>query len=139
MRRIVVVGMLLAWNAQTFASEDNRMMVELPSMMQQHMLANMRDHLESLNEILANLASDQLEAAAQIAEERIGMSSLDKHGASHMAQFMPEGMRDAGTAMHKAASRFARVAQEGEPLAAYRALTDVTRSCVACHAGYRIR
>jgi hypothetical protein len=41
--------------------------------------------------------------------------------------------------MHQSASRFARTAQEGDALPAYRALTEVTEACVACHAGYKIR
>jgi hypothetical protein len=85
------------------------------------------------------LANDELDKAADVAESRLGMSSLKAHGASHMAKFMPEGMRDAGTRMHQAASRFAIKAQEGEPLPAYKALADVTAACVACHASYRIR
>jgi cytochrome c553 len=56
-----------------------------------------------------------------------------------MAKFMPEGMRQAGTAMHKAASRFALKAQEGEALPAYKALSDITSACVACHSGYRVK
>ncbi len=56
-----------------------------------------------------------------------------------MARFMPEGMRDAGTAMHRAASRFALKAQEGDPLTVYRALAEITAACVACHAGYRVK
>jgi len=108
-------------------------------MMQQHMLSNMRDHLAAINEILAFLGNDQLDEAAETAEQRLGMSSLKSHGASHMAGFMPEGMRQAGTSMHKAASRFALKAQEGDALTAYRALTDITAACVACHSGYRIK
>ncbi len=108
-------------------------------MMRQHMLSNMRDHLLALNEILTNMAKGQLDKAADIAESRLGMSSLEAHGASHMAKFMPEGMREAGTSMHRAASRFALKAQEGEVLPAYNALSEVTSACVACHSGYRIR
>jgi hypothetical protein len=52
---------------------------------------------------------------------------------------MPEGMRQAGTSMHRAASRFALRAQEGEALPAYSALAEVTSACVACHTNYRIR
>jgi hypothetical protein len=48
-------------------------------------------------------------------------------------------MRQLGTNMHKAASRFARKAQEGEVLPAYQMLNDITGACVACHAAYRIR
>jgi hypothetical protein len=85
------------------------------------------------------MSMGKLEQAAAVAESRLGMSSLDKHGASHMAKYMPEGMRKAGTNMHRAASRFALKAQEGEVLPAYKVLAEVTSNCVACHTGYRIR
>ncbi|MCW8963446.1 MAG: hypothetical protein OQL16_06570 [Gammaproteobacteria bacterium] len=121
------------------AGEDARQLVKLPEMMQQHMMANMRDHLAAINEILAHMAKDELDKAADVAENRLGMSSLKSHGAGHMSRFMPEGMRQAGTGMHRAASRFSLKAQEGELLPAYRALSDITSACVACHSGYRIK
>jgi hypothetical protein len=133
----VLVGHSVAGNAK--ADEDTRQLVELPEMMQQHMMSNMRDHLVAMNEILASMANNELDKAAEVAESRLGMSSLEFHGASHMAKFMPEGMRQAGTSMHRAASRFALKAQEGEALPAYKALSKVTSACVACHACYRIR
>ena len=114
----------------TLASSDTRESVQLPAMMQAHMLSNMRDHLAAINEILVYLGKGELEQAAEIAEYRLGMSSLESHGASHMAKFMPEGMRQAGTAMHMAASRFALKAQEGDVLPAYRALSGITTACV---------
>ncbi len=121
------------------ASEDSRQFVELPEMMQKHMMANMRDHLKAINEILLSLSNKQMDKAASIAEQRIGMSSLGKHGASHMGKFMPKGMRQAGTNMHKAASRFALKAEEGDLLPAYKSLAEVTSTCVACHSAYRIK
>ncbi|MEJ2094824.1 MAG: cytochrome c, partial [Gammaproteobacteria bacterium] len=90
-------------------------------------------------EILGAMAKDQLDYAAAVAELRIGMSSLQSHGASHMARYMPEGMRNAGSEMHRAASRLALKAQEGDASAAYSALSKVTSACVACHSTYRIR
>ncbi len=80
-----------------------------------------------------------MDMAAELAEQRLGMSSLDLHGASRMAKFMPEGMRAAGTNMHKAASRFALTAEEGDLLEAYKKLAVLTSTCVSCHSGYRIR
>lgn len=117
------------------ADDDPRKLVELPEKMQQ----NIRDLLAAINEILIFMADDKPEKAAEVAEARLGMSSLESHGASHMAQYMPEGMREMDTGMHRAASHFALKAQEGELLPAYRALSDVTTSYVACHAGYRIK
>jgi hypothetical protein len=130
---------LLCVSQASLASEDTRELVKLPAMMQQHMLANMRDHLAAINEILIDMANGKLEKAAVIAESRLGMSSLQSHGASHMAGMMPKAMREIGTRMHRAASRFALKAEEGELLPAYKMLSDVTASCVACHSAYRIR
>ena len=130
---------LLMNNPVSIAGDDTREIVQFPEMMQQHMMANMRDHLNAINEILSRLGVGDLETAAQIAEQRLGMSSLESHNASHMAKFMPEGMRQAGTSMHKAASRFALKAEEGELLPAYKLLSEITSACVACHAVYRIR
>ncbi len=124
---------------QVAAQEDARQLVQLPEMMQQHMMANMRDHLAAIHEILTLMANDEMDQVAAVAEKRLGMSSLASHGAHHMGQFMPAGMRQAGTNMHRAASRFAMRAEEGDPVPAYRALTEVTAACVTCHAGYRIR
>jgi len=140
-KRIYTMAPILLVFASTIsnAGEDTRQLVELPEMMQQHMMSNMRDHLVAINEILINMANDQLDQAAEVAESRLGMSSLESHGASHMAKFMPESMRQTGTSMHRAASRFALITQEGEVLSAYSALSDVTSACVACHSSYRIR
>jgi len=136
---LVLTVLLTGFSGNSVASSDTRALVELPAMMQEHMLSNMRDHLAAINEILVYLGNGELDKAAETAEYRLGMSSLESHGAGHMAKFMPAGMRQAGTAMHKAASRFALKAQEGEVLAAYKALTEVTSACVACHSGYKVK
>lgn len=138
-RRILFCTTLLLLACSAGAAEDDRDWVKMPEMMQAHMLANMRGHLESINLLLQQLAAGQLDRAADTAEQRLGMSSLETHGASHLAQFMPEPMQAIGTRMHHAASRFALKAQEGEVLPAYQALQEVTAACVACHAAYRIR
>ncbi|TCK17664.1 cytochrome c' [Thiogranum longum] len=137
--QIIAPIVLVATSNLLTADEDPRRLVELPEMMQQHMMSNMRDHLVAINEILINLANEQPDQAAEIAESQLGMSSLESHGASHMARLMPEGMRQAGTSMHRAASRFSLKAQEGDLLSTYKALSEVTSACVACHTGYRIR
>jgi cytochrome c556 len=122
---------------------DSRVAVDMPAMMRTHMLMNMRDHLLSIQEIQQALAAGRYDAAADIAEKRIGMSSLQLHGASHMAGFMPQGMQATGTAMHQAASRFAVIAQEAAVTRdlprALGALSEITASCVACHASYRLK
>jgi len=120
------------------AAEDSRVMVELPGHMKAHMLQNMRNHLVIIDQLLALISEDKFDQAADIAESELGMSSLHKHGAAHMAQFYPKGMQQAGTNMHKSASQFARTAQEGDLLDTLKALQKITASCTVCHAGYRV-
>ena len=122
---------------------DTRQIVTMPAPMQEHMLSNMRDHLAALGEIQAALGAGKYDRAAEIAENRIGMSSLQSHGAAHMAPHMPKPMQDIGTEMHRAASRFARVTQEADMnnnlSLALNALADLSKQCVACHAAYRLK
>jgi cytochrome c556 len=110
--------------------------------MRAHMLANMRDHLRALQEIDVALARDDFDKAASVAETRLGMSSLERHGAAHLAQAMPKDMQDIGTQMHRAASRFAVAAQNAgvtkDLRPALGALGAVMQQCVACHAAYRL-
>ena len=139
--RMLIVLFLACVTNPTFA-DDAREKVEFPAMMQQHMLANMRDHLLAISEIQAFMATAEYEKAAEVAEERLGLSSLDNHGASHMAQMMPEGMRAIGTAMHKAASQFAitvvDAGTDDDLKPALAALSKITQQCVACHIAYRM-
>ena len=128
------------------AAEENRELVKLPEMMQEHMLANMRDHLRALDEILVELGDGNVDKAAEIAEKRLGMSSMSLHGAGHMAKFMPEGMQAIGTGLHHAASQFVIVALDAEldpgkdaQHKVYKALHGITEACNACHNAYRLR
>lgn len=122
---------------------DAREFVQFPPELVEHTIANMRDHLVALQQINEALARGEPEKAGKIAEERLGMSSLGLHGAGEVAKYMPQGMQDAGTAMHRAASRFAIEAQNvgvtGELKPAVGALAEVMAACVGCHAGYRLK
>ena len=142
----MVAAMLLIGLVGIVWAQDARELVRLPEPMQEHMLGNMRDHLATLNEIIGNVADEKFDEAAKLAEQRLGMSSLGLHGAAHMAPFMPRPMQDIGTSMHRAASRLAIVLQDTSVSPTLdtmrdvnRALHEVTTTCTACHAGYRIR
>jgi hypothetical protein len=147
---VVVSGLALAQQHNHGAHQhaeptvaDSRVAVTFPSQMRDHTLANMRDHLLALQEIQDALARGENDKAARVAEERLGMSSLTLHGAHDVAKFMPQGMQDAGTGMHRAASRFAIEAQNagatGDLKPALSALAGLTGQCVGCHAGYRLK
>ena len=123
-------------------SEDRRQAVRFPAPLREHTLANMRDHLLVLQQVQAALADQQFDRAAELAEGRLGMSSLGMHGAHEVAPYMPRGMQDAGTAMHRSASRLALAARDaaatGDSRPVLAPLAELTATCVACHAAYRI-
>lgn len=147
MRLLIITAVLLAaLGVSRSYAQDARQFVKLPEPMQEHMLSNMRDHLASLNEIIGNVGDGKFDEAAKVAEQHLGMSSLTAHDAAHMAPFFPKPMQDMGTSMHHAASRLVIVLQDASVTPSLdtmrnisRALHDVTQSCTACHASYRIR
>jgi hypothetical protein len=142
MKSILLSSILLAGCVSApVEAGDSRALVKMPDPMVQHMLSNMRDHLVAITEIQRALGAGEFQRASEVAERRIGLSSLESHGAAHMAGYMPKAMQDIGTQMHRAASQFALVAQdagaEGTVAKAIGALSKVTEQCVACHAAFR--
>ena len=142
----VALGLLLVSPVISQSAEDERELVPFPEKMQDHMMSNMRDHLRSLEDILSALANGDVDKAGEIAESRIGMSSLGIHGAAQIAKFMPEPMQAMGTELHHAASKFVIAVQNAdmEPneqfqKAIFGALSDISATCNACHSAYRIR
>lgn len=127
---------------QTMSMQDSRTLVHFPAMLRIHTLANMRNHLLSLGEIQAALANKEFSKASDIAEQRLGLSSLKLHGAHKVAKYMPREMRELGMAMHRSASHFALVASNsavsGDVKPALNALSRVTQNCVACHSTFRL-
>ena len=103
----------------------------------------MRDHLATLQQIEQALARGEFDRAAEISERRLGLSSLALHGAHDMSKFMPKGMQDAGSGMHRAASRLAVAAKDagvtGDLKPTLAAMATVTAQCAGCHAGYRVK
>ena len=131
-----------AIHAHAQPTADARVPVHFPAQLREHTLANMRDHLLTLQQIQDALARGAFDRAAEISEQRLGMSSLELHGAHDVAKYMPPGMQDIGTGMHREASRFAIEAASagatGDVKGPLAALSKVTAQCVACHAAYRL-
>jgi len=136
-------GTFAQTHAHAPAAADARTLVSLPEPMRIHALANMRDHLHTLQAVNGALARNAFDEAANLAERRLGMTSLDAHGAADLAPHLPKSMQDIGTQMHRAASRFAITVQNasvgGDVRPALGALGEVMQRCVACHAAYRFQ
>lgn len=135
--------------------KDARIEVDVPDPMKVMMLSNMRSHQQAIAEILAALGKGDGEAAAKIAETRLGMGSPgsaackpDAKSGAHgdmpmmMASHMPDEMRALGMTMHAQATKFsqeaAKVKQGGDLRPALAELGQVVQACNACHAAYRL-
>lgn len=122
---------------------DTRQLVDMPQTIQAKMLSSMRSHLQAISDIQLALAAGAFDKAADIADQRLGLSSMAREGAGTLGPYMPKPMRHLGMQMHRAASHFATVARDseidGDLKRAVGALGDVTQRCIACHAAYRIR
>lgn len=148
------------------AQPDHRKILNFPPEMQTNFLANMRDHLATLNEMLGAMARNDYAGASRVAAERLGLQSPSAAGCTArdqsavtaaapskpaaamsmdemMALYMPAPMRGVGLAMHASASEFAAVASQAatnrDIAAVVAALARVTENCVACHSAYRLR
>ena len=125
------------------APKDARIAVQFPDEIKTHTLTSMREHLLIISQLQSALAAEKYDDAAKLAEFKLGMSSLGDHGAHESSKFMPKGMQEVGTLMHRSASQFAIEAQNaaatGDGKKALAALAKVTQACVACHAGYRLQ
>lgn len=120
---------------------DDRQLVAMPDEVRQLMRKDMLDHLSAINEIMTLLAEDNLDAAADVAETRMGKSSMGKHRSTGMGpgRFMPLEMRNIGWSMHESATELSQFAKKAELKNANLALQKVTSACVACHYSYRTR
>ena len=118
---------------------DQRQLVSMPEETLELLRQDMLDHLAALNEIIGLLGENKPDAAAEVAETRMGKSSMGKHRGTGMGpgRYMPPEMRNLGWSMHESATEFSRVAGEGDSKAAYSALQKITTACVACHYSYR--
>ena len=125
--------------ADNTTADDPRTFVSMPDQTRRLMQADMLDNLAALNEIIGHMANDNLSAAADVEESRMGRSSMGKHHGTGMGpgRYMPFEMRKLGRSMHFAASDFAQVAKRGDKQGAYAALQKVTTACVACHYSFR--
>lgn len=139
----ILVAPLAAAQTQQAVPEDHRQLVTMPAPAQAAQRADMLDHLAALNEILGYAAEGKWQDAAETAEKRLGESSMGKYRMALRGQgpgrFMPDAMRQLGWNMHGSASRFAKIAKEGDTAKSLAALQEVMASCVACHLSYRTR
>jgi len=126
--------------------KDTRTLVKLPPDIEKKMLANMRDHIGALDDIIQDVKTGEYDKAQEVAESRLGWSSLVRRGDQEVADHWPKTMQLMADQMYRSATDFVLVAQRAsveDSKESYQkilsALGDITATCRGCHDVYRVR
>lgn len=120
---------------QSLAKLDARLPVPLLPQMANHQKQNMRDHLLSVQEIVAAAASDDF-AAVELAASRIGFSAEMGRMCEHMGA-RAAGFTEQALQFHRTADSIAVAARLHDSSAVLQALGRTLATCTTCHATYR--
>lgn len=141
-------GLAIVGSYYVTASEikDARTKIELPGDIEKKMLVNMRDHIGALDDIIQAVQAGDYEKAEDVAESRLGWSSLVRRGDQEVANHWAKPMQKMADQMYRSASNFVIVAQNAsveDSKEGYQqmlaALGEVTSACRTCHEAYRVR
>jgi cytochrome c556 len=137
---MVALSALLITATASAAEEDPRTPIKLPPDMRGAFLEHMRHHMDSLDDVIAQLAGADFKGAGKVAREQLVPGSGAGFG-----RYLPVEFREMGLGMHRAAAVFADVvdAVPAQPTAAdwkkaMAALQSISTQCRACHAAFRV-
>jgi len=114
---------------------DERTPLPLTAMMAEHQKRNMRDHLACVQEVVVELAANDM-AAIERASRRIGYSDSMAQMCQHMGAGA-SGFTEKALAFHRSADTITAAAQRRDRTAVTAALATTLSACVGCHATYR--
>lgn len=117
------------------ATADTRTPVPLLPMMAEHQKAEMREHLATVQAIVAALAKDDFAGVAKAAQA-IGYSDEEAQECRHLGAGAP-GFFQVALDFHRAADGIGAAAQKKDRAAVLAALDATLSRCVGCHAAFR--
>jgi len=113
---------------------DSRTSLNLPAPMRVNQLAMMREHLEAVNNIIADIAEGKFDAASKTAHNKLGLTPEMKKMCN---MFGNDDFRTMGLAFHQSADKLGDVLKTGNMKRSLAALHNTMNSCVQCHATFR--
>jgi len=120
-------------------TNDSRQLIKMPEQARNLIRKDMINNLSTVNMIISYLADNNFDAAADVAETGMGISTMGKHRGSGTApgRYMSTEMHNIGRNMHQLASDFSNISKQSDIKKSLKALEKLTSSCVACHNSYR--
>lgn len=113
---------------------DNRTELKLPDQMKLMQKSQMRQHMKTLSEITAALASNDLSKAADIAKTNLGWTDEEEARCSMVEKVTGEAdFLRLGKSVHIKADELADAAKAGNRDKAIFALSELISNCNACH------
>ena len=122
----------------TNAPVDERTELKLPEKMKVMQKRMMRQHIATVSEITAALASKDLKKAADLSRGRLGWSVAEEKKCSNVSELSGEpDFLSFGMALHKQADALADAADAGDRDKALKELSQLISKCNACHETFR--
>ena len=117
---------------------DTRTELKMPEPMKVMHRGMMRWHLDTLSEITAALAANELEKAAEIAKENLGWNDAQEKMCAMFGDMAgDDDFLALGKAMHTKADDLVDDARAGNRDKALTDLSQLIRKCNACHEKFR--
>ena len=142
----VFIAVIYSFSANAGEMSDTRQLVKLPKNVESKMLINMRDHIAALDDVIAAVQAEEFDKAGQIAESRLGWSSLVRRGDGEVVKHWAAPMQKMADEMYRSASDFVIVAQNASVIGTKESYKDVigaiqkiTSACRGCHGVFRVR
>lgn len=138
MKLIIVITLSLLMFASTATAETNkRQAIKLSETQRNHIQKEMRAWLSGVQNILAALSMDNMEAAAKHARP-LGMNMGHKPE-EHLKAVLPKGFMQLGMSVHQDFDQIATDAEsKKDPKLSLRQLSNAMTKCVACHTAYQV-
>lgn len=124
----------------TSTSLDTRTAIHLTPAERQLVLTEMRALLEAVNGMLAGLGEKDYEKAAKSAEAvGMGLVASLEHQEKTILLKLPVSFKKMGFGTHEKFDEIAsKIRKKEEIHNILKEMDDLTKNCVACHAGYKI-
>lgn len=114
---------------------DQRRPVPLLPVMAKHQKENMREHLQTVQELVLATAVEDFDKVAEVAK-RMGFSESMGRMCEHMGAGAP-GFTEQALAFHHTADEIATAASNRNGPAVLLALSKTLRACTTCHATFK--
>lgn len=114
---------------------DKRVPVPLTPHMAHHQKQNMREHLESVQAIVAGLMKQDFKAI-EVSATQMGFTPEMGKMCQHMGAGA-DGFSERAVQFHKTADEIAKFARKKDQAGVFRALNHTLTQCTSCHATYR--